>query len=240
MATRAIVLCTTLAAASAFTSFHQRTCVAGSRGLQGAGSSLDRRDVGKRIVLVGATFSLPDWLNRRSVSGAPASAEGTGGKSNEVIRTVAGIRHRRLGGGDIVVSELGLGTQRWGGADFNSPEESLCHQMLDVATASGINLVDTAEQYPIPSDSSRPEGRTEEIIGNWMAKDKSRRQKLVIATKITGGRNITPKNLVKDCEGSLRRLKTDYIDIYNLHWPSRYTPQSNWGQSLEYNHGDAL
>ena len=146
MATRAIVLCTTLAAASAFTSFHQRTCVAGSRGLQGAGSSLDRRDVGKRIVLVGATFSLPDWLNRRSVSGAPASAEGTGGKSNEVIRTVAGIRHRRLGGGDIVVSEVGLGTQRWGGADFNSPEESLCHQMLDVATASGINLVDTAEQ----------------------------------------------------------------------------------------------
>ena len=73
-----------------------------------------------------------------------------------------------------------------------------------------------------------------------MAKDKSRRQKLVIATKITGGRNITPKNLVKDCEGSLRRLKTDYIDIYNLHWPARYTPQSNWGQSLEYNHGDGL
>ena len=57
---------------------------------------------------------------------------------------------------------------------------------------------------------------------------------MVVATKITGGANVTKKNIVKDLEGSLLRLKTDYVDVYTLHWPARYTPQSNWGQSLEY------
>jgi aryl-alcohol dehydrogenase-like predicted oxidoreductase len=57
---------------------------------------------------------------------------------------------------------------------------------------------------------------------------------VVLATKITGGRNVTPKNVQQDCEGSLRRLQTDYIDVYQLHWPHRYSPQSNWGQSLAY------
>ncbi|KAL7528260.1 hypothetical protein ACHAWF_004589 [Thalassiosira exigua] len=60
------------------------------------------------------------------------------------------------------------------------------------------------------------------------------RKKVVIATKITGGRNVTPKNIRKDCDGSLKRLGTDYIDVYQLHWPARYSPQSNWGQSLAY------
>lgn len=57
---------------------------------------------------------------------------------------------------------------------------------------------------------------------------------MVIASKITGGQNVNAKNIIADCEGSLRRLGTDYLDIYNLHWPARYSPQSNWGQSLEY------
>jgi hypothetical protein len=61
------------------------------------------------------------------------------------------LRMRPLGGSDIMVSELGLGTQRWGGTDFNSPDEETCHAMLDLATEAGVNLVDTAEQYPIPS-----------------------------------------------------------------------------------------
>ena len=66
---------------------------------------------------------------------------------------VDGIRQKRLGSTDIVVSEMGLGTQRWGSADFNGPDEALCHQLLDRAVLrSGINLIDTAEQYPIPSD----------------------------------------------------------------------------------------
>jgi aryl-alcohol dehydrogenase-like predicted oxidoreductase len=216
---RWVILCLAVAAASAFTS----TPLA----------SLDRRSAGRAIAVAGASFSLPDWLGGVGTQRAAASA--SAGNTNEVIKTVAGIRHRRLGGGDIVVSELGMGTQRWGGADFNSPDEALCHKMLDMGTANGLNLVDTAEQYPIPSDRTRPEGLTEEIIGNWLVQDKSRREKLVIATKITGGANVTPKNIIRDCEGSLRRLQTDYIDVYNLHWPARYTPQSNWGQSLEYN-----
>ena len=152
-----------------------------------------------------------------------------------MVRVVDGMRHRRLGGGDVVVSELALGTQRWGSADFNAPDEALCHAMLDRAVLErGVNLIDTAEQYPIPSSRSKPEGRTEQIIGSWLAQDAARREKVVIATKITGGSNITRKNIVADLEGSLRRLKTDYVDLLTLHWPARYTPQSNWGQSLEY------
>lgn len=68
-----------------------------------------------------------------------------------------------------------------------------------------------------------------------MKERKVSRDKVVIATKITGGRNVTPKNIKADCEGSLQRLGTDYIDVYQLHWPQRYSPQSNWGQSLSYN-----
>jgi len=160
---------------------------------------------------------------------------GSTGPTNEVVRTVEGIRHKRLGGSNLVVSEMGLGTQRWGSADFNGPDEALCHKLMDRAILEGgINLIDTAEQYPIPSTREKPEGNTERIIGSWLAKDKSRRSKVVIASKITGGRNVNAKNIIADCEGSLSRLGTDYLDVYTLHWPARYTPQSNWGQSLEY------
>jgi aryl-alcohol dehydrogenase-like predicted oxidoreductase len=152
------------------------------------------------------------------------------------VRTVEGIRQKRLGGSDIIVSEMGLGTQRWGSTDFNAPDEALCHKLMDRAILEGgINLVDTAEQYPIPSDRRNPEGDTERIIGSWLQKDKTRRDKVVIASKITGGRNVTARNIVADCEESLKRLGTDYMDLYLLHWPARYTPQSNWGQSLAYN-----
>ena len=155
--------------------------------------------------------------------------------TNAVVETVGGIRRRRLGGSDLVVSELALGTQRWGGADFNSPDEDLCHAFLDRGVLeSGINLIDTAEQYPIPSDGARPEGATETIIGRWLAKGKGRRDKVVLASKITGGGNVDARTIRADCEGSLRRLGVDTLDVYLLHWPARYTPQSNWGQSLEY------
>lgn len=157
--------------------------------------------------------------------------------TNDVVKIVNGIKHKRLGGeGDIIVSELGLGTQRWVSEDSNAPNEALCYDFLNKATSSGINLIDTAEQYPIPSSSSNPEGLTETIIGNWIARSKGNREKLVIASKITGSRNVCRANIFKDCENSLKRLQTDYLDVYLLHWPARYSPQSNWGQSLEYNH----
>jgi aryl-alcohol dehydrogenase-like predicted oxidoreductase len=96
-----------------------------------------------------------------------------------------------------------------------------------------------AEQYPIPSDGKvASEGDSELVIGEWMKSRKldkgEGRRKVVIATKITGGRNVTPKNIIRDCDGSLRRLGVDYLDVYQLHWPARYSPQSNWGQSLAY------
>ena len=163
-----------------------------------------------------------------ATAAAPTAAAPTAtGATNSVVRVVDGIRQKRLGGTDIIVSEMGLGTQRWGSADFNGPDEALCHQLLDRAVLrSGINLVDTAEQYPIPSDRGRPEGDTERIIGNWIKKEAGRRQKLVIASKITGGRNINRRTIEADLRGSLERLGTDYLDVYMLHWPARYTLQS--------------
>jgi len=155
------------------------------------------------------------------------------------------MKQRRLGGGggggdDIVVSELGLGTQRWASTDYNAPDPHLCYQFLDRAVLDGgVNLIDMAEQYPIPSDGSTVrEGDTERLVGQWMKDRGMKREDVVIATKITGGRNVTPKNIQEDCEGSLKRLQTDYIDVYQLHWPQRYSPQSNWGQSLAYNIDD--
>jgi aryl-alcohol dehydrogenase-like predicted oxidoreductase len=158
------------------------------------------------------------------------------GPTNEVIKTVQGMKHRRLGGSDIVVSELGLGTQRWVSTDFNAPTAQDCFEFMDYAILQhGVNLIDTAEQYPIPSDGSRAkQGDSELLLGRWMRQRAVPREKLVLCTKITGGRNVTPRNIIADCEGSLKRLGTDYIDVYQLHWPQRYSPQSNWGQSLAY------
>jgi len=179
---------------------------------------------------------------------AASSAKGKSGRSgaqaNEVVGVVDGIQQKILGHSDIVVSEVGLGTQRWCGTDFNSPDEELCHAFLDRAVlGSGVNLVDTAEQYPIPSGPGRPEGATEEVIGRWIGKGgasaggkAARRREMVIASKITGGRHVTPKTIRQDCAASLERLGTDYLDVYMLHWPARYSPQANWGQSLNYDY----
>jgi aryl-alcohol dehydrogenase-like predicted oxidoreductase len=158
--------------------------------------------------------------------------------TNNIIKTENGMRYKRLGKSEVIVSELGLGTQRWVSTDYNAPDATTCFAMLDYAIIQhGANLIDTAEQYPIPSDGiTCREGDSERLIGQWLAarRESVRRDDVVIATKITGGRNITPLNIQKDCEGSLRRLGTDYIDVYQLHWPQRYSPQSNWGQSLQY------
>jgi len=157
------------------------------------------------------------------------------GATNEVVKVVNGMKRRRLGGSDILVSELGLGTQRWVSDDFNAPSQEDVYTFMDEAILKGgVNLIDTAEQYPIPSGQKSKEGDSEIVIGKWMRDRKVPRENVVIATKITGGRNVTPKNIRKDCDGSLKRLGTDFIDVYQLHWPQRYSPQANWGQSLRY------
>ena len=138
------------------------------------------------------------------------------GKTNDIIRTVNGMKHRRLGGSDIVVSELGLGTQRWVSSDFNAPDEAACFALMDKAILeNGVNLLDTAEQYPIPSDGANArEGDTETVIGKWLKDRKVDRRKVVIATKITGGRNVTPQNIKKDCKCTFHRpSKKDTVNV---------------------------
>jgi len=137
------------------------------------------------------------------------------------------MKYRTLPGTSLSVSELCLGTMTWG--EQNSEAEG--HAQLDRAVAQGINFIDTAEMYPIPP---RPEtqGRTESILGTWLARQP--RDRYVIATKVAGpgrrewirgGRNdLTRENVAEACGTSLARLRTDYIDLYQIHWPQRNVP----------------
>lgn len=149
-----------------------RPCPSPCRAIPRASASLRRPaptgggPTRRQLAALGSLWPFGGAAARAADGGAAAGASGPTG---EVLSTVAGIRQKRLGGGDVVVSELGLGTQRWGGADKNSPQEALCFRLLDRATEAGVSLVDTAEQYPIPSDRARPEGSTEAILGRWLA-----------------------------------------------------------------------
>lgn len=134
------------------------------------------------------------------------------------------MRTRQLGRSDIHVSELCLGTMTWGSQ--NTEKEA--HEQLDYAISEGINFFDTAEMYPTTPRKRETTGRTEEILGTWL-KGRSDRDKLVVATKVTGegmtdvrgGARIDSTEIRKAFEASLRRLQTDRIDLYQLHWPNR-------------------
>ena len=205
-----VVLCTSV---QAFSFHHQRPMMAG--GSQNDGKI---RSINARPVVLQRSALMAGFLGGLFAKDG-ANANDNVGKSstNEVVGVVNGIRQKRLGGGDIVVSELALGTQRWVSDDFNAPNEELCFSMMDKAIlGGGINLLDTAEQYPIPSSPQRPEGLVERTIGKWMARSPDRRAKVIISTKITGGRNVNRQNIFKDCEGSLKRLGTHHITVYML------------------------
>ncbi|NJS39668.1 MAG: aldo/keto reductase [Rhodobacteraceae bacterium] len=128
-----------------------------------------------------------------------------------------------LGKTGLTVSELCLGTMTWG--TQNSEAEG--HAQADMALDAGVTFWDTAEMYPVNPVRAETVGRTEAIIGTWLAA-RGGRDRLVIATKITGksqftrpGLPITGASLRAAVEGSLQRLQTDYIDLYQLHWPNR-------------------
>ena len=143
------------------------------------------------------------------------------------------MRMKPLGRTDIQVSELCLGSMTWG--TQNTAEEG--HDQIDRALDAGINFVDTAEMYPVNPISAETVGRTERIIGLWFERD-SRRSDVVLATKHSGagmmhvrdGAPISAATIAETIEGSLRRLKTDYIDLYQFHWPNRgsYMFRQNW------------
>jgi len=133
------------------------------------------------------------------------------------------MEYRRLGRTDLQVSTIGLGTMTWGLQ--NSQEEGF--QQMDYALEQGINFFDTAEMYAIPP-SAKTFGTTESIIGNWFASRKTR-DKVILATKISGpglpwvrnGGAINLENIQLALDASLKRLQTEYVDLYQLHWPNR-------------------
>jgi aryl-alcohol dehydrogenase-like predicted oxidoreductase len=137
------------------------------------------------------------------------------------------MKYKKLGSTDVDVSILCLGTQTWG--EQNSEAEA--QVQMDMAMDRGINFFDTAEIYPFPV-KEETSGETEVIIGNWF-KERKCRSKVVLATKVTSrsnmtwlekdGTRLTPSRIKSAVEGSLKRLQTEYIDLYQLHWPDRYT-----------------
>lgn len=148
------------------------------------------------------------------------------------------MEYRRLGRTDVMVSSLCLGTMTWGGQN----SEAEAHRQLDAALARGVNFIDTAEMYPIPV-KAQTQGRTEEYIGTWL-KARGGRERVVLATKVVGRTaamahlrggetRLDRANIEAAVEASLRRLQTDYIDLYQLHWPDRRT---NFFGQLGYVH----
>lgn len=142
------------------------------------------------------------------------------------------MKYRQLGNTDVKVSVICLGTMTWG--EQNSQNEAF--QQMDYALDQGVNFFDTAEIYAVPP-KKETYGFTEEIIGNWFYERKNR-EKVFLASKIAsraeditwirdGGNNLgfDLKNMTSAIEGSLKRLKTDYIDLYQLHWPERSVPK---------------
>ncbi len=139
-----------------------------------------------------------------------------------------------LGRTGIMVSELCLGSMTWG--TQNSEAEG--HEQIDYALDHGINFIDTAEMYPTTPLSAETQGDTERVIGTWIANNKSRRNDVVLATKVTGsgyknvreGEPISSATISQALEASLKSLQTDYIDLYQLHWPNRgsYAFRQSW------------
>lgn len=138
------------------------------------------------------------------------------------------MKYNKLSNTDIEVSEICLGTMTFG--EQNSEKEG--HDQMDMALDLGVNFFDTAEMYAVPSTPEN-NGKTEEIIGTWFAKS-GKRDKVILATKVTGPSANLEKYVAENLgfsrpriqeavDRSLKRLQTDYIDVYQLHWPERNT-----------------
>ena len=148
------------------------------------------------------------------------------------------MNYKKLGNTDLKVSTICLGTMTWG--EQNTQNEGF--EQMDYALNQGVNFWDTAEIYSVPP-KEKTFGHTETIIGNWFDKTK-KRDKVILASKVCGpmreyvrggGNQFGGENITEALEGSLRRLKTDYIDLYQLHWPERKT---NFFGKLGYEHDD--
>lgn len=137
------------------------------------------------------------------------------------------MEYTTLGSSNVSVSRICLGSMTWG--QQNNQEDA--NQQISYALSQGINFIDTAEMYAVPP-SPDTYGKTETIIGNWLAANPDRRTEIILASKIAGPglpwvRNagpITGEAVIAAVDASLTRLQTDYIDLYQLHWPNRTSP----------------
>lgn len=142
------------------------------------------------------------------------------------------MKFRKLGATDIDVSLICLGTMTWGSQ--NSEAEG--HEQIDFALDQGVNFIDTAEGYPVTPPTRDTQGRTEEIIGSWIA-SRGARDRIILATKVAGpsrgggasvsradNNRLDRRNIELAIDDSLRRLRTDYVDLYQVHWPDRSVP----------------
>ena len=140
------------------------------------------------------------------------------------------MEHITLGRSDLAVTPICLGTMTFG----EQVDEATTHAILDRALERGINFIDTAEMYAVPA-RAETYGATETLIGRWFAKRPGARARVVLATKAAGpsrgmpwvhggSRNLTAAQLATACDASLRRLQTDVIDLYQIHWPNRNVP----------------
>ena len=149
------------------------------------------------------------------------------------------MKYRKLGNTNLDVSLICLGTMTYG----EQNTESEAHEQLNYALSHGVNFIDTAEMYAIPP-KEETQGRTEEIIGSWLAKRNDRKD-IIVATKVAGpgmeylrgGSRLNKKQISQAIDQSLSRLQTDYIDLYQVHWPER---KSNFFGRLGYEYTDDM
>lgn len=144
------------------------------------------------------------------------------------------MRYRQLSTTDLKISELALGSMTWG----TQNTEAEGHAQIDRALERGVNIIDTAEMYPTNPLSKETQGDTERVIGSWIGKNKARRGDFVLAAKVSGsgyknvrdGAPISRETIHTALENSLSSMQTDYVDIYQLHWPNRgsYMFRQNW------------
>ena len=148
------------------------------------------------------------------------------------------MRYSPLGNSGLSVSRACLGTMTWGIQNTQAEADSQLAYSLD----AGVNFIDTAEMYPIPPTQAT-HGKTEQHIGHWLSRNKQKREDLIIATKIVGagfsyvrgGSPIASSSIAMAIDDSLARLQSDYIDVYQLHWPNRSHPHfaNHWPNKLK-------
>lgn len=164
----------------------------------------------------------------------PTKRADRGPRSATELMAVPEMGFTKLGDSDLMVSDVCLGTMTWG--EQNTMEEGVAQ--LDAAFDKyGINFVDTAEMYPVPT-KAETQGATDRTVGDWLKRrGSSRRQEVILATKVAGysdritwlrksgaGTRVSKADILESVDASLRRLGTDYIDLLQIHWPDRYVP----------------